>query len=71
MNELTRSIGQYCNYLYSLKVYDSERIPYLALTKEAYDRVFTKPIISSIIRDLNIRFIIFNPYSCTIEEWKH
>jgi hypothetical protein len=70
MSELEKSIGQYVAYRTSLKVNDSNRKLYLAITEEAYQRIFTKPLMASIVRDINICFIIFNPYTYKITLWK-
>lgn len=70
MNELNRLIGQHTNYLKSFAVHDPNRKVYIAVTEEAYHRVFCMPMMAANVTDLNMRFIIFNPYTCKIISWK-
>jgi hypothetical protein len=70
MNELNRLIGQYANYLKSFKVNDPNRKAYIAVTEEAYLRVFCMPMMAANVIEYNMRFIIFNPYTCKIISWK-
>jgi len=70
MNELNRLIGQYTNYLESFAVHDPNRKTYVAVTEEAYLRVFCMPMMAANVKRLNMHFIIFNPYTCKIISWK-
>jgi len=70
MNELNRLIGQHVNYLSSLAVYHSNRKLYIAVTQEAYQRVFCMPLMALNVVKLGMRFIIFDPHACEIISWK-
>jgi hypothetical protein len=71
MTDFHQAMGQYLDYLEALQATEPDRILYLALPKDAYNRrVFQGWFIQKRLRTENVKLIIFDPLNDTIIEWK-
>lgn len=70
VSEFHRMLGQCSDYSFSLSKHDPNRKLYVAITEEAYYRVFCIPDIASQVINNNISLIVFNPNTCKIVSWK-
>jgi hypothetical protein len=69
ISELEKAIGQYILYRSILQQTNSSRVPYLAISLQAYKEIFQKKIIQTLIQSEKIYLIIFNPTTEVIEQW--
>ena len=69
-NELHHSVGQIDFYTLLLEEYEPERMPYLAIPKDAYNDLMREPIIQVFLNRHNIHLIIFDTNQATIFQWK-
>ncbi len=69
MTELERAVGQYGIYRTFLKRLSPERELFLAVAEDIYQDFFTRPAIRDIIKDHDIRLIIFHPEREGIVLW--
>ena len=69
VNELEKAIGQYLLYGAILMEKEPERKLYLAVPKTAYDKIFSGPIVNQLIKNLKIRFILFDEVEGRIVQW--
>ena len=70
INELHHSVGQYDFYSLLLETQDPNRIPYLAMPKDAYEDLIREPIIQTYLDRHNVRLIIFDTQNPIIHAWK-
>ena len=70
INELHHSVGQYDFYALLLETQEPNRIPYLAMPKDAYEDLVREPIIQTFLDRHHVRLIIFDTQNPIIYEWK-
>ncbi|MGD1902749.1 MAG: element excision factor XisH family protein [Geitlerinemataceae cyanobacterium] len=70
VTELEKAVGQYALYRSILKHEDSPIQTYLAIPTKIYQTFFQHYIVQNLIQDEQIRLLIFNPDTETIEQWK-
>lgn len=70
MYELHKAFGQYLFYNAALEMKDSERVMYLAMPVEIYLRLNQKEIFRRTMKQYQVKLIIFEPETQTIESWK-
>lgn len=63
------AIGQYLVYKKALASNQIDKDLYLAVPFETYKRHFTKPFVSELVKENNIRLLIFNPKTQRITRW--
>ncbi|NJN60873.1 MAG: fatty-acid synthase [Coleofasciculaceae cyanobacterium RL_1_1] len=68
--ELEKAVGQYVLYRSILRHKDSPIQTYLAIPTQIYRTFFQHQIVQNLIQDEQIRLLIFNPATETIEQWK-
>ena len=71
INELHHSVGQYDFYSLLLETQEPNRIPYLAMPKDAYEDLIREPIIQTYLDRHNVRLIIFDTQNPIIYAWKN
>ena len=64
------ALGQYENYLIALESYNPDIILYLAVPTDVYNVFFQKPFIQLVLERKQIKLILYNPTTETIELWK-
>lgn len=69
-NEFHSAVGQYLNYFGFLKLQEPDRILYLAVPQEAYDRFFVLPAAEYIMNLYNINLIVCNVEEKEITLWQ-
>ena len=62
-------LGQYLNYQSFIEVKEPDRILFLAITKEVYEKFFTKKSTIYITDKFHVKIPIFNPKQLNIEQW--
>jgi XisH protein len=70
LNELNRSVGQYDFYSLLLEEKEPDRIPFLAMPKDAYDDLIGEPIIQTFLKRHHVKLIIFDTEQPIIHAWK-
>ena len=70
INELHHSVGQYDFYTLLLENQDPNRIPYLAMPKDAYEDLIREPVIQTYLARHNVKLIIFDTQNPIIYAWK-
>jgi hypothetical protein len=68
--ELEKAVGQYVLYRSILKHANSPIQTYLAIPTQIHRTFFQHRIVQNLIKDEQIRLLIFNPDTETIEQWK-
>jgi hypothetical protein len=68
--ELHHSVGQYDFYALLLEEQEPERIPYLAMPKDAYEDLIREPIIQTFLDRHQVKLIIFDIDNQSIYAWK-
>ena len=68
-NEFHKAIGQMITYLDVLATIDPAVTTYLAITEDAYSRIFSQPAAKSITTKRGIKLLVFNPITETITQW--
>ena len=71
INELHHSVGQYDFYALLLEEKEPNRIPYLAMPKDAYEDLIREPIIELFLKRHKVKLIIFDTENPIIYEWKN
>lgn len=69
INELHHSVGQYDFYAMLLEEQDPERVPYLAMPKDAYEDLIREPVIQTFLERHNVKLIIFDIQQPVIHQW--
>jgi XisH protein len=70
INELHHSVGQYDFYALLLEEQEPNRIPFLAMPKDAYDDLIREPIVQTFLDRHNVKLIIFDVQNPIIHAWK-
>ena len=68
-NEFEKAVGQVTTYKRLLRRFEPDRDTFLAISVEAYEKVFSDPDIRDIVTDSNIKLVVFDPASDTIKKW--
>ncbi len=63
------TLGQYINYRRMLRVSNIERDIFLAVPLDAYEKFFKKEFIQITIEEEELKLLIFNPTTQSIELW--
>ena len=68
--EFHLAIGQYRNYQLALLQEDPERVLYLAVPEDAYDRFFTLQFIQDALRYNEVRYLVYDVQAEVIVQWQ-
>ncbi|HSX77530.1 MAG TPA: element excision factor XisH family protein [Candidatus Saccharimonadia bacterium] len=68
--EFHLAIGQYRNYQLALLQEDPERVLYLAVPEDAYDRFFTLQFIQDALRYNAVRYLVYDAQAEVIVRWQ-
>ncbi len=69
INEFHKAIGQFNDYSVALELIEPERILFLAVPLEIWDRFFLKPIIQKSLERVKAKVVIYDPALNTIVKW--
>jgi hypothetical protein len=61
--------GQYANYEMILEDIEPDRILFLAVTEDVFEKVFTKSLGRIALEKKRIKLLVFNPQTETITKW--
>jgi len=67
--EFHLAIGQYRNYQLALLQEDPERVLYLAVPEDTYDRFFTLQFIQDALRYNEVRYLVYDGQAEVIVQW--
>ncbi|MEY4540568.1 MAG: hypothetical protein RLZZ306_2325 [Bacteroidota bacterium] len=69
INEFHKAIGQFNDYFVALELIEPERVLFLAVPLEIWDRFFLKPIIQKSLERVKAKVIIYDPALNKIVKW--
>ncbi len=69
IRDLEVAVGQYMVYLKLLQKLEPHRILYLAVKSSVFESIFSEPIGKLMQEELNIKCLIFDENTITIEKW--
>jgi XisH protein len=64
-------IGQYRNYQLALLQEDPERVLYLAIPEDTYDRFFTLQFIQDALRYNEVRYLVYDGQGEASVQWQN
>lgn len=70
IHEFHLAIGQYRNYLLALSIRDPERVLYLAVTEEAFNRFFTLQFVQQALAFNSVHFLVYDTQEEKIVLWQ-
>lgn len=70
IHEFHLAIGQYRNYLLALSIRDPERVLYLAVSEEAFNRFFTLQFVQQALLFNAVHFLVYNAQEEKIVLWQ-
>jgi hypothetical protein len=70
IHEFHLAIGQYRNYLLALSIRDPERVLYLAVTDEAFNRFFTLQFVQQALHFNQVHFLVYDSREEKIVQWQ-
>ena len=68
--EFHLAIGQYRNYQLALLQEDPERVLYLAVPEDVYERFFTLQFIQDALRYNDVRYLVYEVQTEVIVRWQ-
>ncbi len=69
ISEFHTALGQFINYRTALRTEDRNRILYLAVPLIVYDNFFHLPFIQTVVRENQLKLIVYNVDKEEIEQW--
>jgi hypothetical protein len=70
IHEFHLAIGQYRNYLLALSIREPERVLYLAVAEEAFNRFFTLQFVQQALQFNQVHFLIYDAREEKIVRWQ-
>jgi XisH protein len=70
IHELHHSVGQYDFYALLLEEQEPDRVPFLAMPKDAYEDLIREPIVQTFLERHRVNLIIFDVQKPYIFAWK-
>lgn len=70
IHELHHSVGQYDFYALLLEEQEPDRVPFLAMPKDAYEDLIREPIVQTFLERHQVKLIIFDVQKPYIFAWK-
>ncbi|MBD2531049.1 XisH family protein [Nostoc flagelliforme FACHB-838] len=71
ISEFHTAVGQFLNYRVALEQKDSERVLYLAISKDIYQEFFIDSFIQSVLERYEIKLLVFHVQKQEIVLWKN
>lgn len=69
VSEFHKASGQYDHYFMGLKLYEPERVLYLAVPQSIYETFFQRPFIKLVVSTKAIKLIVYEPINEIIVAW--
>lgn len=69
VNDLEKAVGQYIVYRNILEEIEADRILYLAISKKAFEDIFSEPLGNLVLRKNQLHILVFNPQSQELLQW--
>jgi hypothetical protein len=64
------ALGQFINYRSALADQEPDRTLYLAIPVEAHERFFTRAFARKIVKDYDVKVIVYDPQQEVIIKWQ-
>jgi hypothetical protein len=69
VNEFHKAVGQFNDYFVALEISDPNRVLFLAIPDEVWQRFFLKPIIQKSLERVKAKVLVFDPQANKIIRW--
>ena len=69
INEFHRAVGQFNDYYVVLEDQEPERVLFLAIPNDVWNRFFQKPIIQKSLKRIDAKIVVYNPVTNEIISW--
>lgn len=69
LTDFYHALGQYQLYFLALKKQEADRVLYLAMPKESYAILNSDELLAEFLKELNLKYIVFNPETKGIDQW--
>lgn len=70
INEFHKAVGQFNDYYVALQIQEPQRILYLAIPEDTWNRFFQKAVIQKSLERIGAKVIVYNPLQNLIVSWK-
>ncbi|AQG79098.1 XisH family protein [Spirosoma montaniterrae] len=70
INEFHKAVGQFNDYYVAMSIQDPERILYLAIPEDVWNRFFQKNVIQKSLERIGAKVIVYDPHQNKIVQWK-
>ena len=70
ISEFHTAIGQFTNYRYALQIQEPERVLYLAAPLNTYQDFFTKSFVQFVIKQSQVKLLIYDIAEGEIVKWQ-
>jgi XisH protein len=69
INEFHKAVGQFNDYAVALEIADPNRVLFLAIPDDVWERFFLKPIIQKSLERIKAKILVFEPTQNIIIQW--
>jgi hypothetical protein len=69
INEFHKAVGQFNDYFVALQIQDPQRVLYLAVPNDIWNRFFQKPVIQKSLERIGAKIIVYSPNNNEIQQW--
>lgn len=70
INEFHKAVGQFNDYYVALQIQEPQRVLYLAIPEDTWNRFFQKTVIQKSLERIDAKVIVYNPLQNLIVSWK-
>ena len=69
INEFHKAVGQFNDYFVALEENDPDRVLFLAIPNEVWDRFFQKPVIQKSLKRIEAKIMVYDPFKNEVVRW--
>lgn len=69
INEFHKAVGQFNDYSVALEIQEPQRVLFLAIPEDIWERFFQKRIIQRSLERIGAKIVVYNPTTNTIVKW--
>lgn len=69
INEFHRAIGQFNDYHVALEMQDPNRVLFLAVPEQIWERFFQKLVIKKALERVGAKLLVYDPFTSAIKQW--
>jgi XisH protein len=69
INEFHKAVGQFNDYSVALEIQEPQRILFLAIPEDVWERFFQKRIIQKSLERVGAKILVYNPNANSIVKW--